>query len=180
VNSRSIQVGDAPQAVKDSAVLAGTAATSSGQRPAPVLNPPLLNSWKEIANYLGRGVRTVQRWERDLNLPVHRPKGKDRSAVLALREELDQWLRHTPVRSLQGEDNGNGIAGNGEKDLAPVLLQLARELLAQAERLSTLDGRDRAEAGKLASAVRETVRVLTLMTADEAAKTKAPPSRRSA
>ena len=59
----------------------------------------ILNSWKEIANYLGRGVRTVQRWERDLGLPVHRPKGKDRSAVLAFPEELDKWLQQTPVRS---------------------------------------------------------------------------------
>ena len=61
----------------------------------------ILNSWKEIANYLGRGVRTVQRWERDLGLPVHRPKGKDRSAVLAFPEELDKWLQQTPVRSAQ-------------------------------------------------------------------------------
>ena len=61
----------------------------------------ILNSWKEIANYLGRGVRTVQRWERDLGLPVHRPKGKDRSAVLAFPEELDKWLQQTPVRSAE-------------------------------------------------------------------------------
>ena len=62
-------------------------------------HPKILNSWKEIAAYVGRGVRTVQRWEADLGLPVHRPKGKDRSAVLAFAEELDAWLRHTPVRS---------------------------------------------------------------------------------
>ncbi len=59
----------------------------------------ILNSWKEIASYLGRGVRTVQRWERDLGLPVHRPKGRDRSAVLAFPEELQKWLQDTPVRS---------------------------------------------------------------------------------
>jgi hypothetical protein len=59
----------------------------------------LLNAWKEIAAYLGRGVRTVQRWERDLGLPVHRPKGRDRSAVLAFPEELDAWLHRTPIRS---------------------------------------------------------------------------------
>lgn len=61
----------------------------------------ILNSWKEIANYLGRGVRTVQRWERDLSLPIHRPKGKDRSAVLAFPEELNAWLQKTPVRSTE-------------------------------------------------------------------------------
>ena len=52
----------------------------------------ILNGWKEIANHLGRGVRTVQRWEQ-LGLPVRRPKGSDRSAVLALCEELDEWVR---------------------------------------------------------------------------------------
>lgn len=28
-------------------------------------NAEVLNSWKEIARYLGRGVRTVQRWDAD-------------------------------------------------------------------------------------------------------------------
>jgi hypothetical protein len=58
----------------------------------------ILNSWKEIASYLNRGVRTVQRWERDLGLPVRRPRGHDRSAVIAIPEELDNWLRHAPER----------------------------------------------------------------------------------
>lgn len=59
---------------------------------------PVLNSWKEIAAYLNRGVRTVQRWECDLHMPVHRPKGKDRSAVIAFPEELDSWLHAAPMR----------------------------------------------------------------------------------
>jgi CheY-like chemotaxis protein len=57
-----------------------------------------LNGWKEIATYLGRGVRTVQRGETDLGLPVRRPRGKDRSAVFALASELDQWLVKAPSR----------------------------------------------------------------------------------
>jgi hypothetical protein len=28
----------------------------------------VLNSWKEIAHHLGRGVRTVQRWEQELEV----------------------------------------------------------------------------------------------------------------
>ncbi|PYT73396.1 MAG: hypothetical protein DMG42_12615 [Acidobacteria bacterium] len=32
----------------------------------------LLDSWKEIAAYLDREVRTVQRWEKKEGLPVHR------------------------------------------------------------------------------------------------------------
>jgi len=59
--------------------------------------PTVLNSWKEIAAYLQRGVRTVQRWERDLHLPVHRiGKGK-RSPVFARVSELNFWLNTSEV-----------------------------------------------------------------------------------
>ncbi len=61
----------------------------------------ILNSWKEVAVYLGRGVRTVQRWERDLGLPVHRPRGKQRSAVVAIPVEIERWIERTPARSLE-------------------------------------------------------------------------------
>ena len=61
----------------------------------------ILNSWKEIARYLDRGVRTVQRWERELHLPVRRPRGKRRSAVLALRREIDAWLNCCPQAALE-------------------------------------------------------------------------------
>ncbi|HLJ91456.1 MAG TPA: hypothetical protein VKZ53_31950 [Candidatus Angelobacter sp.] len=60
------------------------------------LRSDTLNSWKEIARYLDRGVRTVQRWERDLNLPVRRPWGKKRSAVVAIRKEIDVWISCCP------------------------------------------------------------------------------------
>lgn len=53
----------------------------------------VLGSWKEIANYLGKGVRTVQRWERCNGLPVHRPSGSRKGVVLAFPPELDQWAR---------------------------------------------------------------------------------------
>ena len=59
----------------------------------------ILNSWKEIAGHLGRGIRTVQRWERDLGLPVHRPDRKRRSAVLAPSGDLESWLRQTTQTS---------------------------------------------------------------------------------
>src|ERR1051326_7027499 len=66
-------------------------------------NEEVLNSWKEIAAYLGRGVRTVQRWEQELGLPVRRPRGKSRSAVIAFKPELDQWLRRAPAQQLDKE-----------------------------------------------------------------------------
>jgi hypothetical protein len=53
----------------------------------------VLSSWKDIARYLGKGVRTVQRWERQLGLPVRRPVGaSQKSAVLLYRGDVDAWL----------------------------------------------------------------------------------------
>jgi hypothetical protein len=54
-------------------------------------NSQLLTSWKEIAAHLGKGVRTVQRWERELGLPVRRP-AKNRHIVVALPVELNGWI----------------------------------------------------------------------------------------
>lgn len=56
-------------------------------------NAQLLTSWKEIAAHLGKGVRTVQRWEQELGLPVRRP-AKSRHIVVALAPELDGWIEH--------------------------------------------------------------------------------------
>jgi tetratricopeptide (TPR) repeat protein len=50
-----------------------------------------LDSWKEIAAYLGRDVRTVQRWERSGHLPVHRLLHSKRGSVFAYSSELDAW-----------------------------------------------------------------------------------------
>jgi hypothetical protein len=58
---------------------------------------PVLNSWKEIATYLGRGVRTVQRYERELHLPVRRFNGKPHASVVALPGDLDAWLREVAL-----------------------------------------------------------------------------------
>ncbi len=48
-----------------------------------------LDSWKEIAVYLDRGVRTVYRWEKDEDLPVHRHLHNNRDTVYAYRSEID-------------------------------------------------------------------------------------------
>jgi hypothetical protein len=77
-----------------------------GDVPDGLSRSDTLNSWKEIANYLDRGVRTVQRWERDLQLPVRRPRGTKRSAVLAVRSEIDAWLRTCPQLT-KADRNGN-------------------------------------------------------------------------
>lgn len=55
----------------------------------------MLDSWKAIAAYLHRDVRTVIRWERDRGLPVHRLPGGGRSGVYALIFELEAWRTST-------------------------------------------------------------------------------------
>jgi hypothetical protein len=54
--------------------------------------PPILSSWKEIAGYVGKSIRTVQRWERESQFPVRRPRN-GKGAVLAYTNELDAWVR---------------------------------------------------------------------------------------
>jgi len=65
----------------------------AGQAKRMSSGPPddRLDSWKEIAAYLGRGVRTVQRWEREEGLPVHRLAHDKGGNVYARREELAAW-----------------------------------------------------------------------------------------
>jgi len=60
--------------------------------------PKFLTGWKAIAAYLGNGVRTVQRYEREMGLPVRRPAGKSRAAVIATKAELDAWVEASPIR----------------------------------------------------------------------------------
>jgi tetratricopeptide (TPR) repeat protein len=62
--------------------MVGTNASSNRQR---------LDSWKEIAAFFGRDERTVNRWEKELGLPVHRLPGT-RGRVYAYTDELSDWL----------------------------------------------------------------------------------------
>ncbi|MDP9266701.1 MAG: hypothetical protein M3P27_00060 [Acidobacteriota bacterium] len=81
----------------------------------------ILSSWKEIALYVGRSVRTVQRWEREIGLPVHRPNAKSEGVVVALPAELDAWVRSMPTSAQldgdgvhhDGDGNGVAVRGNG-------------------------------------------------------------------
>jgi tetratricopeptide (TPR) repeat protein len=52
-----------------------------------------LESWKEIAYYLRREVRTVQLWEKNEGLPVHRHFHKQLGSVFAFRSEIEEWAR---------------------------------------------------------------------------------------
>jgi hypothetical protein len=57
----------------------------------------ILSTWKEIASYLKRGVRTVQRWETGYMLPVRR-SSPDAQSVFAFADEVDAWLERAKPR----------------------------------------------------------------------------------
>jgi len=63
-----------------------------------------LESWKQIAGYLNRSVRTVRRWERQENLPVHRHMHRSLGSVFALRSEIDAWREAAAAAA--GADSG--------------------------------------------------------------------------
>jgi tetratricopeptide (TPR) repeat protein len=72
---------------------------SAALRSMTVATRRRLDSWKEIATYLARTVRTVQRWERTQALPVHRQLHDSMSSVYAYTDDLDGWRQsRSPVR----------------------------------------------------------------------------------
>src|SRR5271170_2708258 len=88
------------------------------QSSTPIPLPPRsdtedrLESWKEIASYLKREVRTVQRWEKTEGLPVRREQRDKLATVFAYKSELDAWRL-----SRQGVVNApDPPVGNGDPD----------------------------------------------------------------
>lgn len=64
-----------------------------------------LDYWQEIANYLGREVRTVQRWERERSLPVRRLSSSGEESqprVFAYKSEIDAWIALQSGQSAAG------------------------------------------------------------------------------
>ena len=82
---------------------------SQGAVTTPTGPEDRLDSWKAIASYLGRGVRTVQRWEREEALPIHRLAHEKRGSVYAYRPEVDAWWE-SRRRSLSNEDADSSSA----------------------------------------------------------------------
>src|SRR5258706_6400906 len=66
-----------------------------------------LESWKEIAAYLGRDVTTVRRWEKREGLPVHRLHHNRLGSVYAYTSELDAWGdERSPTAAADAPDAG--------------------------------------------------------------------------
>lgn len=105
------------------------------ERPKKNDSHQFLSGWKEIANYLGKGVRTVQRYEMQLQLPVRRPAGKPWGSVVATKAELDAWVKASPIRDVfrlsvrNAQDGYAGPADEIKRGLA-TMMQLRDQMLA--------------------------------------------------
>ncbi len=76
-----------------------------------------LESWKDIAAYLRRDVRTVQRWEQTDGLPIHRLKRAQRAIPYAYTAELDAWWAS---RSVISPTSNTGTRGGTNAPDTPV------------------------------------------------------------
>src|SRR5436305_6141623 len=81
--------------------------------PDPPTDEPRLESWGEIASYLRREIRTVQRWETYQCLPIRRLKIGKSGPVYAYRSELDKWFRERQPAAENG-DGEEEKSTNGE------------------------------------------------------------------
>lgn len=90
--------------------------SSSGDEPMSDAHGRL-NGWKDISGALKRSVRTVQRWERDYGLPVHR-QGPDGELIFAYPDELDAWVRagRTRMQAATGGLPASTQATNGSDE----------------------------------------------------------------
>jgi hypothetical protein len=103
-------------------------------------NADTLDSWKEIARYLNRNVRTVQRWEACESMPVHRHFHAKSGSVHAFRSELDAWRKQRsycgpsvcdPTRSTQRPEKRR-LNDPEQANLRAVLEAILVQLTAQA------------------------------------------------
>jgi tRNA A-37 threonylcarbamoyl transferase component Bud32 len=77
--------------------MTGSPSSSSASLPEPAPGERL-DSWKEIAAYFNRDKRTVQRWERNEAMPVHRHQHDKQGTVYALKSEVDEWWKGRRAR----------------------------------------------------------------------------------
>jgi TolB-like protein/Tfp pilus assembly protein PilF len=108
-----------------------------------------LDSWKEIASYLRRDVRTVQRWEKKEGLPVHRHLHDKLGSIYAYRNELTEWFTTRQQSGAAATQEGHAEKiklailpfGNlsGEREDAYFSDGLTEEMITQITRLQASD-----------------------------------------
>ena len=112
--------------------------------------PLVLNSWKDIAGFLKCGVRTAQRWERDLDLPVYRPRPGRRGPVCAFPTEIRLWMMQ---KKTEHPELALPVHKNTAIDASHELTRLSAELVRQTAANTRLQK-------EYAARLLETVRIL--------------------
>ncbi len=111
----------------------GLRAEGRGETLGPEDSGEILESWKEIAGYLGVTVRTAQNWEHDRGLPIRRDGHGRRARVSADLRELDAWKSGRTIRQ-------NGVPGRTHRrTLILVACLLPLVALALYVTLETID-----------------------------------------
>ena len=93
---------------------------------APSPHDSELNTWSEVATYLGVSVRQAQYEEKRGKLPIHRANGK-RGRVVAYTDELDTWKRNRFQNPIQDENTGAEAADFKAPSAMSVPLALVRQ-----------------------------------------------------
>lgn len=99
--------------------------------PARAIRSDRLESWKEIASYLRREVRTVQLWEKKEGLPVHRHFHTRLGSVYAYRDEIEKWAdRASRKTGAAPIASGESPASDNPHQCAQLLIRVSRETTA--------------------------------------------------
>jgi hypothetical protein len=96
-NRRKLHKLSASQAISRLARCRPTNANWESRQTPPATEGDVVNDrldgWKAVAAHLRKSVRTAQRWERELGLPVHRMQTETGEIVYAFTSEIDNWVR---------------------------------------------------------------------------------------
>ena len=98
-----------------------------------------LDSWKEIASYLRREIRTVQLWEKNEGLPVHRHFHKQMGSVYALRSELERWKLQVSRKKAGEETEPGAASGKAEIRMITIYVPNLASNTATSERRHLYD-----------------------------------------
>ena len=98
-----------------------------------------LDSWKEIASYLRREIRTVQLWEKKEGLPVHRHFHKQLGSVYALRSELERWKVQVSRKTEVRETKPEALSGKAENRITIYVPPIAGSSALKSDRRHLCD-----------------------------------------